>query len=190
MNCPNCWLPLAPSNRFCRDCGTPVNAKPIPNREVVKKSSSLPWIIAFTSVFIALAVVTGVLLQVSLRDAPDYTPTVEVADVLILESIEQRLRYIERALESIENPPPNPPPYVYFRPVIPPGGYLEHYVEPGQCLASIAQIYWPHNPETPTGRQVRDALVAHIAETNDISDPEVLVVGTWLRIYEHPLLIY
>ena len=86
-------------------------------------------------------------------------------------------------------PSATPPPHqqaVVFRPVIPPGGYLEHFIEPGQSLASIAQIYWPHNPETPTGRLIRDNLIAHIVQTNNIANPEVIFAGVWLRIYEHP----
>ena len=79
-----------------------------------------------------------------------------------------------------------PVPTVELRPVIPRGGYLEHFIEPGQSLASIAQIYWPHNPETPSGRLVRDELIAHLAVTNNIANPELIFAGTWLRIYEHP----
>ena len=73
-----------------------------------------------------------------------------------------------------------------FRPVIPEGGRLEHFIEPSQSLASIAQIYWPHNPETPSGRQVRDQLISHLVATNDIANPETIFAGQWLLIYAHP----
>ena len=82
--------------------------------------------------------------------------------------------------------PPPRQPEVVFTPTIPPGGYREHFIEPGQSLAFIAQIYWPHNPETPSGRIIRDNLVEHLARTNNIANPEVIFAGTWLRIYEHP----
>ena len=117
-----------------------------------------------------------------------------------LGSIENRFGSIEQRIDSIEQfhvwhgPPPTvglPPPigpqvWHELRPFIPPGGYREHFVEPGQSLASIAQIYWPHNPETPSGRAVRDQLIYHLATTNNIANPEVIFVGTWLKIYEHP----
>ena len=91
--------------------------------------------------------------------------------------------------EVLIGPGGTPPPRqheVVFRPVIPRRGFLEHFIEPGQSLASIAQIYWPHNPETPSGRLIRDELVRHLASTNNIADPEIIFVGTWLKIYEHP----
>ena len=93
---------------------------------------------------------------------------------------------LDEDLIGIGGTPPPRPNEVVFRPVIPPQGFLEHFVEPGQSLASIAQIYWPHNPETPSGRRIRDELVRHLAETNNIDNPEVLFAGTWLIIYEHP----
>ena len=82
--------------------------------------------------------------------------------------------------------PPPRAPEVALQPVIPPGGYLEHLIDSGQSLASIAQIYWPHNPETPSGRQVRDQLIRHLADTNNIANPEIIFAGTWLQIFEHP----
>ena len=82
-------------------------------------------------------------------------------------------------------PPPRQPEVVY-RPVIPPGGSREHFIEPSQSLASIAQIYWPHNPETPSGRLIRDQLIAHLVRTNNIPNPETIFAGQWLLIYEHP----
>ena len=63
-----------------------------------------------------------------------------------------------------------------------------HVVEPGQSLASIAQIYWPHDPETHVGRQIRTQLITHLAETNNILSLADFFVGQWLRIYEHPTI--
>ena len=99
-----------------------------------------------------------------------------------LRSIENRFGSIDLRIDSIEQFHV----WQWGRPVIPPGSFLEHLIEPGQCLASIAQIYWPHNSETPAGRFVRDELIAHLAATNNIADPEVIFAGTWLKIYEHP----
>ena len=83
--------------------------------------------------------------------------------------------------------PPPRQPEVVFRPLIPDDpGFLEHFIEPGQNLASIAQIYWPHNPETPSGRVIRDQLIAHLVSTNQIPNPETIFAGTWLIIYPHP----
>ena len=78
-------------------------------------------------------------------------------------------------------------PELTFLPVIPQDGFLEHLIEPGQSLASIAMIYWPHNPETPSGRAIRDQLIWHLAETNNLN-PEILFAGTWIRIYPHPTI--
>ena len=85
-------------------------------------------------------------------------------------------------------PPPRPDDFA-FNPRIPPGGYLLHFVEAGSSLASIARIYWPHNPETPSGRLIRDELVRHLASTNNIPNPELLFAGIWLQIFEHPDII-
>ena len=82
--------------------------------------------------------------------------------------------------------PPPRVPEVAYRPWIPEGGSREHFIEPSQSLASIAQIYWPHNPETPSGRLVRDRLIAHLVATNNIPNPETIFAGQWLIIYPHP----
>ena len=82
--------------------------------------------------------------------------------------------------------PPPRAPEVELQPVIPPGGYLDHLIAPSESLATIAQIYWPHNPETPSGRQVRDQLIRHLADTNNIPNPEFIFAGVWIQIFEHP----
>ena len=83
--------------------------------------------------------------------------------------------------------PPTPLQPVRLQPVIPPGEYLNHLIEPGESLASIALIYWYHHPETPDGRRVRTALIQHLVDTNDIiRDPSHIEAGWWIRIYEHP----
>ena len=82
--------------------------------------------------------------------------------------------------------PPPRPPEAEAQFLIPPGGYREHFVEPGSSLAEIARRYWPHNPETPTGQQIRSELIRHLATTNGITNPEFIMAGTWILIYEHP----
>ena len=85
--------------------------------------------------------------------------------------------------------PPPPPPSMRIIPLIPENpGFRYHFIEPGQNLAYIAQIYWLHNLETPTGRDISNRLVQHLMETNSIRDPENLFAGTYLRIYLHPYL--
>ena len=84
--------------------------------------------------------------------------------------------------------PPPQIPMVQLTPRIPEGGYLIHYVQPGEHLASIALIYWPHDVNTDAGRLVRNALVQHLHQTNSqlIRDPGHIEVGWALRIYAHP----
>ena len=213
MHCSKCQQQLAENVMFCSGCGTRVDSAPLATHKIDGASSFLPWGIAIFSAFVALTVVVWALLWVNIGNSngnvtlaqAEYDQRLESIDQRLglieqwfdltdqrNESIEQRLGYIEIwfdsandwiwSLEQIFAPQQE----VVFKPLIPPGGFREHFIEPGQSLASIAQIYWPHNPETPSGRIIRDQLVAHLAETNNIANPEILFAGTWLLIYEHP----
>ena len=119
----------------------------------------------------------------------EYSDTVPAGHVISQDPPEGTLlRHGDNIVLTVSlGPVPTPLPEVVFRPVIPDDpGFLEHFIEPGQSLASIAQIYWPHNPDTPSGRIIRDQLVAHLVSTNRLSDPEHIFAGTWLIIYPHP----
>ena len=214
MFCSVCGLQLVENVRFCSDCGTQVGSTPLENLKTSRANSSLPWIIAIVSAFIALTVAMWVLLWVNIGNSNGNAALAQAAEEQRLESIEQRLESVERwfdsnnqrnesieqRLGSIENSVDSslhriqsieqifePPQEVLFcGKRIPSGGFLEHFIEPGQSLASIVQIYWPHNSETPHGRMLTEQLVAHVAETNNIANPEIIYPGTWLMIYEHP----
>ena len=217
MACSKCELLLTEKAKYCSNCGTPTSSTPSLKLRLEISKSSLPWIIAIVASFVTISVIIGLFLWMGIRDANNNAAMALDANERIFALFEQRLKSIERNLDlivtpaSIDTPPFADPeiqtpghgicgiqqlppsslprqPEIELRPLIPPGGFLDHFITPGQSLASIAQIYWPHNPYPPSGRILNDELVAHLANTNNLSNPEELEVGTWLRIYEHPFI--
>ena len=209
MPCSKCGHQLVENVKFCSECGNQAGSESIVNREKIMSNLSLPWIIAIIFPLVVLIMVVWVLFWVNIGNSNDNAAQAHVVDELWLELIEQRLDSIENRFDSIDQriesieqyyvqaqapprerpiPPPVVPvlPEVVYRPVIPRGGVLEHLVLPGQSLASIAQIYWPHNYATPEGRILTEQLVEHLATTNGISNPEFVFEGMWLEIFEHP----
>ena len=65
-------------------------------------------------------------------------------------------------------------------------GYMLHLVEEGQHLGLIAGIYWRFDSTTIEGREILYELIRHLAQTNNIPNPDHLILGSWLRIYRHP----
>ena len=70
---------------------------------------------------------------------------------------------------------------------IPEDGIL-YMVMPGDNMAEIVERFWPIDPRDPDRQRIRNELIAHVAASNNISNPEHLQVGWELLITRHPTI--
>ena len=214
MYCSKCGQQLPENTLICDYCGFQAGTLSCIRHDTGRMSSTLPWIIALVSVVVSLATVVGVLLA-GIGGANGSAVLALDVDEQRFELIEQRLMSIEYLLDTVEHGFysieagfesivqrlsllemwltqviwPSYFPQVHHprsMPKIPLNGWLYHYVQQGETLSSIVQIYWPHDPATYYGEIVRDELVSFIAYMNDLSVTDMLYAGMVLRIYPHP----
>ena len=71
---------------------------------------------------------------------------------------------------------------------IPEEGHM-YTVVAGDNMAEIVERFWPTDPRDPDRRRIRNELIAHVAATNNISNPEHIQAGWDLLITRHPTIL-